>query len=172
MLNETLRSRWFAAGLHAGLWLLLLLAMTAIGGKRPRFQEADTDPTAVSIAVPVAKLETVFSPANWQNKNLDPAAPNPFVTRHFFPAPVPPPVVPTTRKVELAYQGFYQTPGRPKQALIRMGEAILNVPMGGSVVSNLFVVEATALTLMLTNSAAQTNILALNLKKELEVPLK
>ena len=172
MLNETLRSRWFAAGLHAGLWLLLLLVVPAIGGKRPRFQEADTDPTAVTTPIPVAKLETVFSPANWQKKIADSTTPNPFATRHFFPPPVPPPVVPTTRKVELAYQGFYQTPGRPKQALIKLGDAFLSVPVGGSVVTNLYVVEATALTLTLTNSAAQTNILALNLKKELEVPLK
>ena len=172
MLNETLRSRWFAAGLHAGLWLLLLLVVPAVGGKRPRFREADTDPTAVSIPVPVAKLEGLFSPANRPQKTVDATTPNPFATRHFFPAPVPPPVVPTTRKVELAYQGYYQMADRPKQALIRMGDAILSVPVGGIVVSNLFVVEATAVTLTLTNSAAQTNILALNLKKEVEVPLK
>jgi len=49
MLNATLRSRSFSAILHAGLWVLLLLAVIGIGGTRAlRFGEAAADPAAVN----------------------------------------------------------------------------------------------------------------------------
>ena len=51
MLNATLRSRSFAACLHAGLWVLLLLVLIGIGGTHAlRFHEAEPDPTAVNPA--------------------------------------------------------------------------------------------------------------------------
>jgi hypothetical protein len=55
--------------------------------------------------------------------------------------------------------------------MIRLGDSFLITPVGGRVLSNLFVAEATLQTLTLTNPAAKTNILALNQKKEVEVPL-
>jgi hypothetical protein len=173
MLNETLRSRWFSAGLHAGLWLLLLLAVIGIGGGRaPHFREAEADPTTVSTPVPVAKLEKLFTPTNWPKNVVDASSLNPFVTTYFMPTNPPPPPPPTTRKVELTYQGFYRTAEGPKYTLLRLGDALVSVPVGGRVVTNLYVIEATLQTLTLTNSAAQTNVLTLNTKKEVEVPLK
>ena len=56
--------------------------------------------------------------------------------------------------------------------MLRFGDTLIGIPVGGSVVSNLFVAEATFKTLTLTNHIAQTNVLTVNVKKEVEVPLK
>jgi hypothetical protein len=172
MLKETLRSRPFSAGLHAGLWLLLLLALIGLRGRAPQFREAAADPSSVTTPVPVAKLEKLFSPTNWPKIVVDAAGLNPFVTTHFIPPPPTPPPPPTTRKIELTYQGFYRTGDGPKHALLLLGDALLDFQVGGLVVTNLFVIDATVETLTLTNSAAQTNVLKLNTKQTVEVPLK
>ena len=172
MLNETLRSRPFSAGLHAGLWLLLVLALIGLGGRAPQFREAAADPSSVTTPVPVAKLEKLFSPTNWPKIAVDAGGLNPFFTTHFIPSAPPPPPPPTTRKVELTYQGFYRTADGPKQTLVRLGDALISIPVGGIVTTNLFVIDATVETLTLTNSAAQTNVLTLNTKQTVEVPLK
>ena len=173
MLNATLRSRSFSASLHAGLWVLLLLAVIGIGGGRAlQYREAETDPTAVNSPVPVARLEKLFAPANWPKQVVDAGSSNPFATTHFIPTAPPTPPPPTTRKVELTYQGYYRTGEGPNHALVRLGDALLGVPVGDRVTTNLYVIEATAQTATLTNSAAQTNVLKLNTRQEVEVPLK
>ncbi len=171
MLKETLRSRWFSAALHGGLWLMLLLAVVGIGGRRPQFGEADPGSASVQPPVPVAKMEGLFSPDNWPKQVVDPASQNSFATMYFTPPVVPVPV-PTTRRLEITYQGFYLTAGGPTRAMLRAGDQLVSVPLGGLVVSNLWVADAVFQTLTLTNSAGQTNLVALNVKKEVEVPLK
>lgn len=171
MLKETLRSRGFSAGLHAGSWLLLVLLVAGLGGRRPQFSETDADPLTVQKPVPVAKMAGLFAPDNWPNHMVDPASQNAFATLHFKPPVVPPPP-PTTRRVELTYQGYYQSGDGPQRTLMRLGNELLSVPVGGMVVSNLWVASAEFKTLSLTNSAGQTNVLAVNVKKEVEVPLQ
>ena len=53
-----------------------------------------------------------------------------------------------------------------------MGEKMVPIPVGGRVVTNLFVVDATLRTLTLTNTIAQTNVIALNTKQVVEVPIQ
>ena len=175
MLSDTLRSRWFSTCLHAGLWLLLLLSIIGIGGRAPQFREATAHPTAVTTTVPVDKLAMIFVPTNWPKSVRNTANLNLFTTSYFIPPsppPPPPPPPPTTRKVELTYQGFYRTGDGPKYALLRLGETLVGIPVGGTVVTNLYVMEAALQNLTLTNSATQTNVITLNTKSEVEVPLK
>jgi hypothetical protein len=173
MLSEILRSRWFSGCVHAGLWWLLLLVITGIGGKRPQFRERP-DPAAVVAPVPIAKLENLFAPVGRPKPVVEAGSRNPFDTTHFIPQTTPPPPAPTTRKIELTYQGFYQTGDSPKRALIRFGDALVTIPVGGSVATNLHVANVTAMTMTLTNSAiaGQSNVLALNTKKEIEIPIR
>jgi hypothetical protein len=126
----------------------------------------------VTTPVPVAKLGKLFSPTNWPKNVVDAGGLNPFVTTYFIPTTPPPPPPPTTRKFELTYQGFYRTADGPKHALLRLGDTLIGVQVGGLVVTNLFVIDATVQTLTLTNSAAQTNVLTLNTKQTVEVPIK
>ena len=49
---------------------------------------------------------------------------NPFFTRYFVPVPSPA-TRPTTRKIEVTYQGFYQTGDGPKHAIFKLAERFM-----------------------------------------------
>jgi hypothetical protein len=165
---QTLRSRWFVVFVHLCLWVMLYLAAAGIGGKTPDFHESDSFSAPAQSPAPVARLDQLFASDVWPKWPGETNCTSAFYTRHFIPVlPAPP----TARKFELTYQGFYQSGDNPKQTMIRLGDTFLITPVGGRVISNLFVAEATLQTLTLTNPAATTNILALNQKKEVEVPL-
>ena len=165
---QTLRSKWFVVLVHLGLWVMIYLAAAGIGGKTPDFHESDSFSAPAQSPAPVARLDQLFASDVWPKWPGVANSTSAFYTRHFIPAlPAPP----TVRKFELTYQGFYQSGDNPKQTMIRLGDTFLITPVGGRVISNLFVAEVTLQTLTLTNPAATTNILALNQKKEVEVPL-
>jgi len=168
-ITRMLRSRWFAACVHGSLWLLLYLAVTNLGGRAFNYGETDSSASLPHSLVPVAPLGRVFAPDVWPKTLGDTNTLNPFFTRHFIPRQAAPP---TTRTIELTYQGFYQTGGGPKQAIFKLGEAFISAPVGAKVATSLFVAEATMQVLTLTNLAAQTNIVPLNVKKEIEVPIQ
>lgn len=168
MFTRPLRSRWFALLIHVGLWLLLLLALAALGGRAPIFSSATTLGPRSPDPVPTSIIQQLFGRppvlATLGATNLT----NPFFTRQFEPPVVPPP---TTRKVELTYHGFYQTADGPLTALLKIGEEIVPVVAGARALADLYVADITWPQLVLTNAAAQTNALPLNTKKAVDVPL-
>jgi hypothetical protein len=172
MLSATLhllRSRWLTWGVHVCLWLLLYLAVIHTGGKTPELTEASASPPPPLSVVPVGRIDSLFSPGQWATPLARTKGLNPFLTDHFVPPSAPPP--PTTKKIDATYQGFFQTADGPRQAIVKIGDAFLVTQVGSAVVTNQFVADATMQTLTLTN-AAQTNTLPLNVKRELEVPIK
>jgi hypothetical protein len=170
LVTRTLRNRWFVTGVHAGLWLLLYLAVVNLGGKDPDYRDADAVATPPQSPAPVAGLERLFSPGIWPRSLIATNTLDPFLTRYFVPPAPPPP--PTTRKIEVTYQGFYHTGDGLKQAIFRLGEAYLVAPVGARIATNLFIAEATMQAMTLTNLAAQTNVLPLNAKKEILIPIQ
>jgi hypothetical protein len=175
LVSQTLRNRWVVFGLHGALWLLLYLVLVNLGGKPPAYTDSPISPGSTNQSLPpMTQLAGLFASTNSPtNRFQDPALMNPFVTKHFVPAPAPaPPPPPTTRKVELTYLGFYQTEGGQQQTMIQFTNAFLVAPVGGKVLSNLFVSSVTMQSLALTNTLAQTNVLPVNVKKVVEVPLQ
>jgi hypothetical protein len=171
VLLQILRSRRFAICVHAGLWLLLYLGAVRFGGKGEVFRDAIAVSAPAQSPVPVARLESLFSPGVWPRTVAATNLVNPFFTRHFIPPPTPPPPAPTTRKVEITYLGFYQSDG-PRHAMLKLADDFVARPVGAHVSTNWFVGEVTFRTLTLTNLAAQTTLLPLNEKKEIEVPIQ
>jgi phage baseplate assembly protein W len=55
---------------------------------------------------------------------------------------------------------------------VKLGEDILVTPIGSNITANLYAAMATNLVLVVTNPAAQTNLLLLDTEKELEVPAR
>ena len=170
MVKRALKSRWFAAGAHAGLWVLLGLALANLGGRVPELRDADAVTVPLQNTAPVEGLEQLFSPGVWPASLDATNTLNAFSTRHFIPPAPPPP--PTTRKIAVTYLGFYQAGEGPTHTMFKLGEAYQDAPTGTQIATNLFIAKATMEALTLTNLAAQTNILPLNVKKELEVPIR
>jgi len=168
-LQRALRNRWFTAGIHAGMWFLLYLAVVNLGGKAPSLRDAEGVASPPRSPVAVAGLERLFSPGIWPKSLTDTNRLNPFLTTYFIPQAPPPP---TTRKIEVTYQGYYQTAAGPKNTIYKLGDAFLVAPIGARIATNLFIAEATMQAMTLTNLAAQTNILPLNAKTELVVPMR
>ena len=169
IIKRTLRNRWFTAGVHAGLWLLLYLAVVNLGGKVPALRDSEGVTSPPHSPVPVAGLERLFSPGVWPKSLSDTNRLNPFATQYFIPQAPPPP---TTRKIEVTYQGFYQTGEGPQKTIYKLGDAYVVAPIGARIATNLFIAGATMQALTLTNLAAQTNILPLNVKQEIVVPIQ
>ena len=172
LLLQILESRWFVVSVHLGLWVLLYLSLRSVGGKTPAFDEAESFSVPAQSPAPVARLEKLFTPGVWVKSFAETNSLNPFFTRHFIPPHVPAPAPPTTRKIELTYQGFYQTGTNVKQAIIKQGDAFLVTSIGAALATNLFVADATMQSVILTNLAAQTNVLTLNTQKVIEVPIQ
>jgi hypothetical protein len=169
ILKRALRNRWFTTCVHAGMWFLLYLAVVNLGGRAPEMRDAEGVAGPPHSLVPVAGLEHLFSPGSWPKSIADTNRLNPFVTRYFIPQAPPPP---TTRKIEVTYQGFYQTGNGPKNTIFKLGDAFVVAPIGARIATNLLIADATMQALTLTNLTAQTNILPLNVKQELVVPIQ
>ena len=167
--KKALRNRWFVFGVHGGLWFLLYLAVVNLGGKTPSYGEANGIGGAAQSPAPVASLERLYQPGAWPKPVSQTNLLNPFFTRYFVP-PTPP--APTTRKIEVTYQGFYQANTGPKRTIFKLDAAFVVAPIGAQIATNLYIADATMQAMTLTNLAAQTNIVPLNVKKELIVPIQ
>jgi hypothetical protein len=166
------RGRSFAWFIQVGLWCLLYLSVIRLGGNTPDYTVANISSTPAQSVVPAARLDPLFGPVSPRPAPAPGAvnSPNPFYTQYFVPPPSPAP--PTTRKIEVTYQGFYQTADGPKCAILKLGDGFVMSRVGTSVATNVFVADATLQSLTLTNPQAQATLLPLNVKKEIEVPIK
>jgi hypothetical protein len=117
-------------------------------------------------------MDGLFSSAQWAVPQTATNSLNPFFTSYFVPVPSPAPPAPTTRKIEVTYQGFYQAGDDIKHTVVKVGDTYVVASVGASIATNLFVADANLQNLILTNLNAQTNLLPLNAKKELEIPIK
>lgn len=169
MLNQFMRSRWLTTAVHIGLWSLLAVTLIRLGGASPQYLETTTHTSPAQSPVPVARLERLFDSLPGSQPAPAPAGPSVFATTHFVPRKPPPP---TTRKVGITYLGFYQTGDDPRHVFLKMDDALVDSVVGGQIATNLFVADVMLQTLTLTNSAAETNVIKLNEKKVVEVPIR
>jgi hypothetical protein len=165
---QLFRSRGFAWFVQAGLWCLLYLAVLKLGGKAPDYNMANGVSAPTQTLAPVARLGPLFAATSVMPAAALNPTNTPFYTTHFVP---PSPAPPTTRKIEVTYQGFYQTAEGPKCAVLKVGDAFVVTRLGALVATNVYVADATLQSLTLTNRSAPPILLPLNVKKEIEVPI-
>ncbi len=172
-LLHTLRSRWLAILVQVCLWLLLYLTIVHLGGRKPGVGERTSFTLPSQSPVPVADVASLFGPDQWPRSLVATNVLNPFYTTFFVPPPSPaPPPPPTTKKVDVTYQGFYQAGDGPKKAIAKVADAFVIAPIGAPIASNTFIANASVQLMTLTNGAGQTNLVPLNLTKQIEVPIK
>jgi hypothetical protein len=169
VIKKVLRNQWFVVGVHASLWVLLYLALIHLGGKAPDLREADVLANPPQSPAPVAGLVHLFLPDIGSKTLLQSNLLNPFFTTNFIPPPPPPP---TTRKINVAYQGFSQIGEGIKQVGYKLDNVFNTAPIGTQIATELFIADASIQALMLTNVAAQTNIIGFNTNKDIIIPIK
>lgn len=156
------------------LGVLLLLGAGQLGGNLPRFPYPKSGATNALEAIhfpSIDKIESLLQSGAWPRLQTGASAVNPFFTTHFLPPPPPPPPKPpATRKVEVMFQGFFETAEGRKHAFIKVGENLQFGPEGMQIVADLAIKEIGLRTLTLTNRAAQATVLEFNQKQTLEVP--
>ena len=170
--TQVLESRPLVLLVHAAIWLLLYLAVAGIRGTSPDFRESEPRLGPVPALLPATAFAGLFAGKYVPPPVAGTNVPNAFYTLHFMPKLLPPAPPPTTRKIELTYAGFYEASDGVRRVMVRLGDAFLTAPVGARLTANLYAASAAIQTLVLTNPAAQTNVLPLNLKKELEVPIQ
>jgi hypothetical protein len=168
MLRAVERDRWIALLLLAGLVALLVMAIQQLGVGIPEFPVAASRSPTSDAPVPVGRLKDLFVAARVPPLGVGTNAPGAFHTTQFQP---PPPKPPTTRKVDLTYLGYVKSASGEKRAYVRVGETNFIGPVTSNVVADLTVVEIGLRTLVLTNQAAQTNVLQFRTLKSVEVPV-
>jgi hypothetical protein len=172
-ITQLLRSRWFSLTVHAAFWLMLVLALASLGGKAPEHGEGAATSAAPIIPVPVTKLGSSLASSQWPRCLPDTNSVNAFFTMHFVPPPTPAPApAPTTKKIDVVYQGYYETADSGKVAMLKVADAFVTARVGACVATNHFIAQATMQTLTITNIAAQTNVLPVNVARQIEIPIK
>ena len=152
VVQKTLRHRWFIAGVHAGLWLLLYLTVIHLGSKTSEYHAVDVALNPLQSPAPVAGLSGLFSPSVWSRSLDDTNLLNPFFTRYFVPLAPPPP---TTRKIDVTYHGFFQSGDGLKQAIFKLDQAYGAAPIGARITNDLYIADAVIQALTLPNHTAR-----------------
>ena len=161
------RSYLMAAGIFTAAVLILILLLQDLNDAlpdRPRFEPA----AAPAVLGPTnGRLPELFSPAALTDVARVTNAPLPFVTTFFQPPPPPP--AKKTRKVNLTYNGFFQTAGGEKRAYLMIDDKLAMLPPGASVVADVVIsnILRTELTLL---QATQAVVIPFRGSKEVEVP--
>jgi hypothetical protein len=166
MLKGLQRDRWLATLLLVGLLILLFLVLRDYGVGLPQFPIPARRSESALIPITENRLEELLTPSavpTLHTTNLN----NPFFTAHFQP---PKPPAPTTRKVNMTYQGFFQTTDGDKYAFVRVDDTDVTIARGRPIVADLHVAEINVRTLVLTNTASRTNVLEFNQTVPVEVP--
>lgn len=168
MLRAVERDRWIALVLLAGLAALLVMATQQLGVGIPEFPASPARGPGIAAPVPVGRFKGLFAAARVPRLGLGTNVSSAFYTTHFQPPPRQPP---TTRKVNLTYLGHMKTSLGEKMAYVRVGDTVVVGPVTSNVVADLGVAEIGLRTLVLTNGAAQTNVLEFRTLKTVEVPV-
>ena len=172
-LMQILRSRGFAFAVHVILWVLVYLVLSNSRNPRPAWIDERSYSLPAQDLAPVSRMGPLFSPAGLLSRA--PQSTNDtsmFLTRYFVPATKPAVPPPTSVKIPMTYLGFYETASGSRQVILKAPDGFAVVRMGGSVLTNFSVAEATMQMLLLTNTLSQTNLLLLNTETALEIPLK
>ena len=178
MLKLLENSKWFPVVVLLGALALFALAVLELGGELPGHIDSRRQPNLPDATILVGKIDNLFSSAVVNAMRPPSNGVNPFYTTYFQPpppqpkpvAPTPPP--PTTKKIQLTFQGVYETAAGEKKAFVKVGDGLFVGSVGSNVVADLVVGEISLRSLLLKNAAAQTNLLQFNVPKEIEVPIK
>jgi hypothetical protein len=161
-------SRWSALILCASLIVLIAFAAADLGGAVPKLPAQQHMANTEPLLNPIHKAEQLFSSNAFRGILRLTNSINPFFTTHFQPPPASPPS--PTRRVDVVYQGFYQTADGQKLAFIKIGDSITTAASGAKVGSTHTVGTISFDEVVLIDSNSKTNVLRFNTKQQIDIP--
>jgi hypothetical protein len=167
----------------SALVLIVLMGLLGWGLARELFRGKEAGnrarPAARTAPVPLVPVELAAALQERSSlAGLVPPLDQPgaFHTTHFVPpppGPTPPPPAPAaTQKLEMVYQGFFETAGGERRAFVRIADKSIVAGPGMALAGGLSVAAVAHKTLTLTNVAGETAVLDFNTRKALEVPVQ
>jgi hypothetical protein len=159
------RSLWVSALLLASLAVTLLATWSRLGGRPPDLKALPRGVEPQHEWFAEMKVDPWFATNTLRQLVATTNPINPFFTRYFLPPPPPP-----TKRVELLYQGCFESSDGIRKAYVRLGDQLLVLTNGAKVVADHLVQDIGLDVLTLTNAAKVTNLLPFNLQTNLEVP--
>jgi hypothetical protein len=172
------KNRWLAGALLALLVTVLYMTVSRLRGRMPVLEELPPTIPLRADLTPAGKVAGAFHTNQWPKIHPAAGLTNLLFTTQFVPppppvtAPPPPPPPPPPRKVALLYQGFFETAETVRHAYLQVDTNQVLIKLGSNVVADVHVAEIGRRTLILTNSAGQTNVIPFRVPKEIEVPAK
>lgn len=166
-------SRAFLVALFAAAFVLLVVAALGLGGKLPVRSPLKGRPNSTDVPKLVQRMETLFAPATLTSLRPATNGPSPFYTTHFQPATPPtakPAPAPAAKKIQLTFQGLYQSSAGEKRAFVKVGNDVIVGTVGTKVFGDWNIADIALRDLTLKNAAAQTNVLQFNVSKEFDLP--
>ena len=168
MFDSLPRSLSLAALLTLVVIALIGLTLGGLGWHEPELRPLKVSARPPRELVPVSRAAPLLSlksfPAMMPSTNTS----NPFYTAYFQPPPPAKP--PATRKVDLIYEGFYETAAGLRKAFVKVGDGQFVGSLSNQVIGDLVVLEITHRSLSLKNAAGQTNVLPFNARTTVEIP--
>lgn len=171
MLKEVQRDLGLTVLLVLSAALLLYLVVRDFGTGMPELPRAGAAGVSPATRLPAREFQGLFGTDRVPALQVPTNQLGAFYTLYFQPPPKPQPPPPTTRRVEMTYLGYFEAGGKPRSAIVRLGDAQAIVPVGSNLVANVSVNAIELRTLVLTNTAGVTNWILFNVKTNLEVPI-
>lgn len=167
-------SRAFLILLLISALVLLVMVALELGGNLPVRSALKGRRDSTDVPKLVQRMEALFSPATLTALHPATNSASPFYTSYFQPAtPAPaakPAPAPAAKKIQLTFQGVYQTSGGEKKAFVKVGNDLVVGSVGAKVFADWTIADIALRTLTLKNAAAQTNVLEFDVSKEFDLP--
>jgi hypothetical protein len=159
------RNLWISLVLLGGLAVIVLAVPFWLGGRLPELRPLS--PTDEPPHEWFAELHAAdwFATNSLRRLATTTNVGDPFFTRFFLPLPPPP-----TKRVDLLYQGCFESSEGIRKAYIRLGDQLFVLTNGAKLVADRVVKDIGMGELILTNAAGATNLALFNVKTNLEVP--
>lgn len=156
-----------SVGLLLLLGLVLALAIADLGGQIPQLANYDPRTGPDAHLKPVDQLTNLFNITNWSALTRLTNA-NPFFTTDAQTTPAE--KTEPAKKIELAFQGVYQTANGQRLAFLKIGDTLATLPAGTTLEGNLVLSEVGFDAIVVTDPAGQSHQVKFNTKKTFEIP--
>lgn len=165
--------RWSTTILTVGLTgMLLVLAAMGMRGSVSSGPKLEYKHTTQVELLAARRAGFYCDPKMQSSYRPKPSPTNIFYTTHFQPpSPPPSPKPPTTKTVDVLFQGVFESSNGSIEALVRAGDRLSYFAPGSAIAADWAVASVSLTNLVVTNKALKRLSLPFNQKGAIEIPI-